>query len=144
MITTIPLLLFLSIGTVSDIRKRKIPVILLAISGVFGIMTGFLTDRLSACYATDWLAVIFLGTVFIGISFLSEGKLGLGDALAILVTALFIGGLEASLAVLYALMSASIVSIILLAVKRGSKNTKLPFMPFLLLGCILERTGVMI
>ena len=144
MIKTVPLFLFLSIGTISDIRKHTLPVILLVVSGVIGLLISLTTDPINSCTVTYWILTFVPGAVFIGISLISEGKMGMGDALAILIIGIFLGGRESVLSVLYAMSAATIVSIVLLAFKKASKKTELPFMPFLLLGCILERIGLLI
>ena len=144
MITAVPLFTFLIAGTVTDIKKRTIPVILLVLSGATGILISLTTGEAASGALTDWFFGLLLGVVFIGISLISDGKLGMGDALAILVTGIFLGGKDAALAVLNAMMATSFVSIIILAVKKVSRKTELPFMPFLLFGCILQQTGAFI
>ena len=144
MIKTVPLFLFLSIGTVSDIRKRTLPVFLIVVFGAIGLLISLTADPLNTCTVTGWVSALLPGAVFIGISLISEGKKGMGDALAMLVIGIFLGGRESVLSILYAMLAASVVSIGLLAFKKASRKTELPFMLFLFLGCILERTGLLI
>ena len=84
---------------------------------------------------------MILGAVFIGVALISGGKLGMGDALAILVIGIYLGGSGSALVVLYAMMITAAFSIVLLIIRRGNRDTALPFMPFLLAGCVLQQIG---
>ena len=97
----IPLLLFLILGTVSDIKNRSIPAILFLIFGMLGLLEYMLYGRTALI---NELMGIILGIVFIAVSIISENRLGMGDALAILVTGVFLGGMEASCALLCAML----------------------------------------
>ncbi|MBO5550730.1 MAG: prepilin peptidase [Lachnospiraceae bacterium] len=137
----IPLLLFLIMGTASDIKKRSIPAAMFLVFGMLGALDFMISGRTAP---VNELLGIILGVVFIGISLISDNKLGMGDALAILVTGIFLGGAEASCTVLYAMLITAVFSIIILASGRGSRTTAMPFMPFLLAGYMLDRLGAMI
>lgn len=137
----IPLLLFLILGTVSDIKNRSIPAILFLIFGMLGLLEYMLYGRTALI---NELMGIILGIVFIAVSLISENRLGMGDALAILVTGVFLGGMEASCAVLFAMLISAFFSVIILALHRGDRSTALPFIPFLLAGYILEKLGAVI
>ena len=128
-------------GTVSDIRERSIPAMIFFIFGLLGTMEYFVSGR------TDLINESFgviLGIVFIAVSYISDSKLGMGDALAILVTGIFLGGTEAACAVLYAMLITAVFSIIILVLRKGTRSTVLPFLPFLLAGYILEKLGAVI
>lgn len=144
MIIHLTLILFLVIGTVSDLRKRTLPIMLFAVFGLSGIVINITAGQVKAGLTVNWLFGFVLGIVFIAISLISDKKLGMGDALAILVTGIYLGGNDSALAVLYAMMVASLFSIVFLVLKKGSGKTELPFMPFLLTGCILQQIGALI
>ena len=144
MIYIVSLMIFLIFGTVFDIRKRSIPVSLFVVFGIAGIVLGATQGRVSPDLTTDWVFGVILGVVFIAISLISDKKLGMGDALSILIMGIYLGGSDAALAVLYAMMITSVFSIIILAFKKGSRKTELPFMPFLLTGCIIQQIGALI
>lgn len=137
MANTVSLFIFLIAGTVFDIRKRQIPVILLTAAGVWGILSYLMGTGWMGGTLWDEISGLVMGVVFIGISLISEGKMGMGDAVAILVCGIYLGGAGAAFAVLYALIIAAAASALILALKRGSKKTELPFMPFLLAGCVI-------
>jgi leader peptidase (prepilin peptidase)/N-methyltransferase len=144
MIMSVPLLLFLLTGSVLEIRKKTVPILLLAVSGAAGVLIRLICWKTGGYNIMEMFMGILLGAVFIGISLISDGKIGMGDALAILTTGIYLGGRAATLSVLDAMIAASFVSIIILFLRKGTRNTALPFLPFLFLGCLIETTGAII
>ncbi len=138
------LLGFLIISAIFDIRSRTVPIVIFAISGTVGIIAYIAAGTYLSGSIIDELFGVILGAVFIGIALISGGKMGMGDALAILVTGIYLGGSGSALAVLYAMMMTTLFSIVLLAIRRGNRNTALPFIPFLLAGCVLQQIGIMV
>ncbi|MBQ9606487.1 MAG: prepilin peptidase [Lachnospiraceae bacterium] len=130
------LFIFLITGTISDLRSRSIPVLLFIIFGMTGVTEYIISGDRSLM--NEAFGVI-LGVVFIAISVISESKLGMGDALAVLVTGIYLGGSEAACAVLYAMLMTALFSVIILALRKGNRTTALPFLPFLLAGCTLQQ-----
>ena len=133
--------LFLIIGTISDIRSRSVSKLLLVASGSSGILISIITGQTETGSLMNWLYGLLLGGVFIAISLISDNKLGMGDAISILIIGIYLGGCDSALAVLYAMMISAFFSVIIISLKKGSRNTELPFMPFLLSGCILQQIG---
>ncbi|MBQ4482849.1 MAG: prepilin peptidase [Lachnospiraceae bacterium] len=132
------LLIFLITGTIADIRKRSIPVLLFLIFGIAGVVLFMLTGSVTL---TDEIFGILLGIVFVALSHISDGKIGAGDGIAILVSGIFLGGSRAACQTLYGMLGASLISILLLMVRRGNRNTALPFLPFLLTGYLMDKAG---
>lgn len=139
MVTDLFVFLFLITGTIFDLKSRSVPLIVFPIFGIPGICLSLIIGQLKTGQILDWAFGILLGLVFIAISLISDKKLGMGDAFAILVTGIYLGGCAASAVLMYAMMAASILSIIILAMKKASGKTELPFIPFLLLGCIIQQ-----
>jgi len=80
---------------------------------------------------TDVGLSVIPGLFLVALSFITEGKVGMGDGIvtAMLGPAL---GLEKSIYVLMgALILNSLLSGILLLFKKAGKNTRIPFVPFL-------------
>lgn len=137
------LFIFLIIGTIFDIKSRTMPAVIFIISGAAGIIAYIASGTYLSGDIVDELFGVILGAVFIGIALISGGKLGMGDALAILIIGIYMGGSGSALAVLYAMMMTALFSIVLLVIRRGKRDTELPFMPFLFAGCLLQQIGVM-
>ena len=144
MIINIILCIFLIIGTFLDIKKRSVPVILLLIFGALALPLSCFFGQIKDGALWDELSGLLLGLVFIGITVISEGKLGMGDSFVIMISGLYLGGLRATVMILYGMIAASLVSVFLLVVKRRSGKTELPFIPFLLSAFILQLVEDMI
>lgn len=144
MTISIFLFIFLIIGTISDIRKRSIPVLLFILFGTAGTVLRFFEIITENGSAVSWAFGLLPGAVFIGLSLISDKKLGMGDALAVLVTGIYMGGYDAALSVLYAMMITALFSIVILILRKGTRHTEIPFFPFLLTGCILQHVGAIL
>lgn len=132
------LLIFLITGTIADIRKRSIPILLFILFGVTGLVFFIMTGSVSF---TDEIFGILLGIVFLALCRISDGKIGAGDGMAILVSGIFLGGSRAACQTLYGMLGASLISVLLLAFRKGNRNTTLPFLPFLLAGYLMDKAG---
>ena len=137
------LFIFLLIATVLDIRSRRIPALLFVIFGAAGIIVRVfvIMDQSQSPSIMEALFGIMIGAVFIGISLISDGKLGMGDAIAILVTGIYLTGSGTAFTVLYAMLLSALFSIVLLALHKGTRKTELPFLPFLLAGFLSQQIG---
>lgn len=72
-----------------------------------------------------------VGGILLVISFLSRGKIGLGDGYLLCISG-FALGVQQNLALLgYGLLFAGVVAVVMLICKKASRNTKMPFVPFL-------------
>ena len=87
------LLIFLITGTIADIRKRSIPILLFILFGVTGLVFFIMTGSVSF---TDEIFGILLGIVFLALCRISDGKIGAGDGMAILISGIFLGGSRAA------------------------------------------------
>ena len=120
---------------VYDLKSRQIPVLLFLIFGLTGMV-------LYPIYGTntfiDELYGVIIGVVFIAISYISKGQLGMGDSLAILITGICQGGTKVAFSCIYALFAASIFSLGLMIIKRYKKDHTIPFIPFLTAGIVFQ------
>jgi len=121
-------LLYLLLSSYTDIKKRKIS-ILLSLVFIFialinlGLLFGFTLGLLSFLF-----------------SIISKGKFGLGDALLIFTTGFYFSFFELFTILFYALFLSSLFSIYkiytLKLKKSDLKQFSLPFAPFLFLGLL--------
>lgn len=138
MIINIVLFIFLIAGTILDLKKRSVPVILIIIFGGLALPLSCISGQIKNGAIWDELFGLLLGVVFIGISLISEGKLGMGDSLVILICGIYLGGHRSSLIVLYAMIASSLISFFMIVVKKRSGKTEIAFIPFLLSGFIIQ------
>ncbi len=82
-----------------------------------------------------WIA-IGIGALFLGLSLLTCGGIGMGDGWLLAALGTMLGVEEFLTALCLGLVCAALWALVLLIVCNCGKNTEIPFVPFLLLGYI--------
>ncbi len=141
-------LLFLGILSREDIQKRELTLGLLLLMGIAGVgfyLVGFLPETEGGFRSPELagpgeeltsVQLIFgivLGIVMILISFFSEGRIGMGDAVTMLVTGICFGGTVSLFLLWVASTLAGLYGIFLMLFFNRKKNERIPFIPFLLM-----------
>ena len=129
--------LWVAIGVcaVSDIRKRQINVWFCVINAMCAIAYRLIANN------GDWIGIIaglILGFIFWMVCIITKESLGKGDALVILMVAVFVGIRTAVNILITAFLLSAMWGIFLLATKRGSLKTTLPFIPFVFVALTIE------
>lgn len=111
-----------------DIKYKKVwmPIILPFILEGIVLMLVNLTD------VFDALTGILLGVVFLLVSFISKGAIGMGDGYIICAIGCLLGGCRTILIVTGAMFVSSIVGIVMMVFFHWGKKRTMPFVPFLL------------
>ena len=126
--------LLLVYTSITDIKERAISGIALIGFSLAGLLCLFFGRTLSL---PDSIFGALIGIVLAIVSLCTKGELGMGDALLLLVTGLFLG-FERNLSLLLtALILSSIYSVFLLIRDRDIKR-EYPFVPFLLAAYLLD------
>lgn len=118
---------------VMDFKKKEVPLWLIAI-----LLIASITGRL--ILGVDMFSVlsgISVGGVILGIAFLTKEKIGIGDGLIAICLGLYMGGEKVILSLLIASIIMTIVSVILLLMKKGKMETTLPFIPAIFIGFLI-------
>ena len=126
---------FLSVSSFLDIRTRRIPAWISLLFGMLSLVFAVFFQRTGIL---DLLFSALPGAVFAALSLVTEGKLGMADALAMVIIGLLKGWEDAAVIILYALMGASILSAGLLIIKKRGRNHEIPFLPFLMAGALIQ------
>lgn len=121
-------------SSVYDIKWKKIPHAILAIGGVWafiGIMLniakqGFLKTCLISLFA------VLPGVGLMVLSHLTERKVGLGDGVLVLLIGLLEGIGKALLVFCAGLFLQSLFAVAFVIAGKADKQTRIPFVPFLL------------
>lgn len=120
-------ILFLSVGTFFDLKYRRIPIWLLAAAaaGIGLFRSGGAEDGIF-----NIIGGIFVGILFLTVSKVTQESLGYADSFTILCMGIFLGfrDLMAVLAITFFLLLW--ISVIILARRKMSKKSKIPFFPF--------------
>lgn len=135
--------IMLLVGSVYDWRYRSVPVWLLVMSGLGGLAgilwTLLCTDR----GAAEVLSALLPGGMSLLLAYASREQIGYGDGVLLVAMG---GCLEAPrvvTALVVALAGACVVSILLLVCRRAKRNSRIPFVPFLCMGCVVVVLGGM-
>lgn len=122
------LLIWLAVWGIADIRRREIHAGGIWLVGAVGVLWQLITGQL---FTWDIGGGILIGAFFWVLSGLSEGRMGKGDALAILCMGLYVGWrISLAFLMLAFLLSAGAASYLLL-VRKKSGQYAMPFLPFL-------------
>lgn len=127
------LFVFLGICAAYDGVQKQIPLVVVWL----GIIAAIVLYIQGLGGNQTWQAVVLSvipGVAFWIFSFITGEKVGYGDGWILIMIGLFMGLWKCFLILMTGLTVSSFVALILLAVKRVSKNYQLPFVPFLLLG----------
>jgi len=119
---------------VQDIIKKKVYLWLLAAGGLVSLLCiPFCSDI--SLYSR--LAGVIVGVGVILLSFITGGKIGLGDGVLLCITGLALGFWGNMELFGLALMLAAVLSIILLAFRKVDRKKSIPFIPFMFAGYLI-------
>lgn len=135
---TAGLLIGMAAASVVDIRKKKIPLILMLVLIGFAFIMHFLYGRLSII---EMAFGAVIGVFLLIISLLSHEKIGLGDGIIFVAVGLFLGFFGSLMVLWYSSLISAIAGLVILIVKKkkkeGIEDVTLPFAPCVLVGIIL-------
>jgi prepilin signal peptidase PulO-like enzyme (type II secretory pathway) len=131
-------LILASVSTVfiyTDLTSRKIIPLLAVISTVSILIAWLLVDWRTFLHSLSGTSVMIM--IFLSIYSISGKKIGLGDMLYMALFAASFGWLLGILAFLFSFWSATLILIVPMRLARINKQTRIPFIPFQFLGCLL-------
>lgn len=128
----------LAVGSIWDIRGKKLPAGLLIIN----ILTGgiLIAVNREIDWQKDWhfyVTGILIGVLLLLIGRFCEGCIGTADGIMIAVIGGIIGYQDTLLLLMNAILMAAVFSILLIIVKKARRRTVIPFLPFMLLGYLM-------
>ena len=134
---TIVLILYLLVLSFFDLKEKKVPVLLLAL----GIMTS-VVFALYLCFigTNHWIHSVMgvlPGILLLVVAWVTE-KAGYADGIVMLMIGVLAGGREGFFVLCISLLLLSFLSIVLLALKKVGKKTRLPYIPFITLAYLLR------
>lgn len=88
----------------------------------------------------DRVCGVVIGVIFICISKLTKGQIGLGDGYLISIVGIMVGAFRNLEIITYSFLGSAIVSIILLTFFHYGKKHAIPFVPFLFFGLLCSLT----
>lgn len=123
--------------SIYDFIWKKLPIWIVVVGSILGLLIGigqiyFLKEEWS-----DLLWGLVPGICVIGMSLVSEDKIGLGDGVVLLTLGLLLGMEATIMAAVIGLFLATLAGVFLMIVKKVGLQTSVPFIPFLTLGVVL-------
>ncbi len=128
--------IFLFVCSVTDIKFMEINKVVLLVFALAGSILYLIYRPVS--FFEEVLGLL-IGAVFIGLWALTEGKIGLGDGLMMIVTGIYLGARENGSLLMTAMLFSAVFSVFCMAVKKADKNTRFPFAPFILASFLFHR-----
>lgn len=125
---------YLGMLSVIDIWMQKLPLWLLAAGGVGAGIIRTVQKEVPLIIVLSGAAV---GIVFLVVSKITEEGFGYGDSLLILFLGIFLGFWSLLGVLMGAFLLSAIFAVIALVCKRLKRNTRYPFVPFLLAAYIV-------
>ena len=120
---------YLCVVSMWDIRKREIPVWLIAAGGILSASLGYFHGKIPLVLMVTGALV---GGVFLLISRLTQEAFGYGDSLMIAVTGVYLGFWNVLYLLVWAYVLAAVFAGYVLIRKGFQKDAAFPFVPFLL------------
>lgn len=120
-----------------DIRRKHVPVWLLALGGIFVTTVsvyGLWKDQLEG---RELVWSVFPGAVLLAMAVVTK-RAGWADGVVLLFLGIVTGFRACIFSFTLSMFFVSMVSLVLLALKRVRKNTKLPYLPFLCVGYLIQ------
>lgn len=120
----------LLVFSIEDIRKKSLCIYAVAAALIVMLLYSAFVNR----DALNILLGMIPGAVLAVLSFFSDGKVGLGDAFVFGTVGVWCG-LTVTLSILFvALLTCAVTGIVLMIMKKATRKTALPFVPFVFLG----------
>lgn len=128
-------MVFLCVCTYMDLKSKYINIYICLAFGVIGML--YKSCIVKSSLMSVGLA-LFPGIFVMIISLLSKESIGKGDAMVVGIMGLYVGGINTILALFYGVILASIIGIICMIFMKKSGQHRMPFVPFMAIGLLLQ------
>lgn len=130
------LFLWLTGLSLFDIRYRKVPVWLLVLGGGIAVFFGIRDHTFGAGSFEEFLFGMIPGLILLLLA-LGTRMAGWADGIVLMLSGGILGFRQCILASMLSLILISILSALLLILKKVHKGTRIPYIPFLTMGLTL-------
>lgn len=131
--------IFLLGNSYLDLKKKEISLNSCVLMAVIKVIFCLAKQRLDLL---ELLSGCLPGAVLLLLGMLGRGQIGGGDGLAIMVIGCFMGFRQTIQILCIGFFCAAVFSIFFLFLGKVTRNTRLPFLPFLLLGFVIKEISV--
>ncbi len=124
---------FLVVLAVADVKKKRLPLLLLLSGGFFIIAQSFCDRDISVI---SLAAGGMTGVLFLFVSMITKEAFGYGDSILILIMGTFLGFWDILYLLMGAFLMAAVFSAVMLIKTRFDRKASFPFVPFLTIAYI--------
>lgn len=136
MINNLALIIGLIILGVVDFITKRLP---LPVIGLWGALAVFIQVYEGNLLCQTRLIAILPGIFLFILARVTGEKIGYGDAWAVLIMGIYMDVNKLMAAGMIAISISGIAALILIAFCKKKMNYEIPFIPFLLVGCVAEQ-----
>lgn len=129
LVNNLSVFVMLGICSMEDIKNKRIQLKWLAGFAAEGI---WIWCVLTKQPVLQILAAMFPGMLLSLFSYISQGGIGFGDGLLVMVIGVFLGAADTIQVLLYAVFLSALWALFLFTVKKKGKEHEIPFIPFLM------------
>lgn len=130
-IRSILFIIWLLVCSIQDIRDKKLSVFLIFLGFICLFPFSLVFDKVSIY---NRLGGLLLGLFLIAMTYITRGQIGIGDGLFIMVIGVCFGFGISSTMLIYGLVLSALISLCMILLRKGKRDTRIPFIPFLFLG----------
>lgn len=124
-------IIWLLVCSIQDIRDKKLSVFLIFLGFVCLFPFSLVSNTVSIY---NRLGGLLLGLFLIAMTYITRGQIGIGDGLFIMVIGVCFGFGISSAMLIYGLLLSALISLCIILLRKGKRDTRIPFIPFLFLG----------
>lgn len=124
-------ILWLLVCAIQDIKDKKLSVFLIFLGFTCLFPFSFLSNTISIY---NRLGGLLLGLFLVAMTYVTRGQIGIGDGLFVMVVGICFGFGISGTMLIYGLVLSALISLYLILLKKGNRDTRIPFIPFLFLG----------
>jgi leader peptidase (prepilin peptidase)/N-methyltransferase len=130
----IVVLLILIVASVEDLLRKEVSVLIPVLFGINSFSSVIASIFSGEFNCTDIFVSLLPGVLLLLVGVVTGQAVGYGDDIITLCFAPALGLFNTCLCFAVAMTASAFVSIIILVLRKGDKNTRLPFVPFITLG----------
>lgn len=124
-------LIFMTICTVTDIKKKEVPIAVIVLFGSVAVLYVIIGGE------KKWMEILYSimpGAFLLLLGLCTRESIGYGDGFAAMVSGLLTGWKGCVTAIITGLLLSSVFALALLICKRAKGKSRIPFLPFLAIG----------
>ncbi len=121
-------------ASVEDYLRKEVSVLMPVLCGINSASSVVLSVVSGEFDMADTFAAFLPGVVLILVAVATRQSVGYGDGLMTLSFSPALGLWNTCMGLIVAMVLSAVASILILVLKKGDRNTKLPFVPFITLG----------